>query len=387
MPFTGGSASLLKCRIIDSTADLLVLQPEWEALRKECRGSIFMSFDWAIEWLRHFDKVVSPRIMLVEDGDEIVAIAPFVVMEHRAMGLKMKKLSLVGNGAGVAELYDLGILWRGDRDEVLDALVEGMGDLDWNVLQLNEMREDEMSSALHRRAGELWETDEAVRIPCPCTELPAGGDVSEVISSRTRRTIRKAISTLEADSRIGYRCVDLPDEAAEAAAMYALQHVERWEDRQGSIFTNQNLSGFLRDVMMATVQEGRGMIYEVWIDGSLASQMLCLEDRDVMRAYRVGMTNRFSEYSPGNLVAFYAMTEAQKAGFTHFDFGAGPEEFKYRLGAKDRPLMRIQAKRGGMRAAAKLSSLPGVKQIIDRSGARDQALRVLYECGTAPNSK
>ena len=130
--------------------------------------------------------------------------------------------------------------------------------------------------------------------------------------------------------------------------------------------------------MRATAEEGRGMVYEVWIDGTLASQMLCLDDGDLMRAYRVGMNNRFAEFSPGNLVAIYAMREAQEAGFVQFDFGAGPEEFKYRLGAKDVPLIRIQAKRGTVKAMAKISSLPGLKQLVDRSGARDQALKAFH---------
>lgn len=366
-------------RVVDSTAELYALQADWEALRKECRGSIFTSFDWAVEWLKHFDRVALPRIVLVEDRDGLVAIAPFVVMEHRSMGIKMKKLSMVGNGAGVAELYDLGILCRGDQDEVLDAIVDAMEELDWNILHLNELRENDLNMAFYDRISDRWETDEIVRIPRPRSDLPLSGDVLDVASSRTRRTIRKAVGQLEGENRIGYRIVDLPDEAAEAASIYALQHIERWTEKGGSIFGNENLSSFLRDVMMATVQEGRGIVYEVWIDGALASQMLCLEDGDVMRAYRVGMSNRYSEFSPGNLVAYFAMQEAQRAGFTVFDFGAGPEEFKYRLGAKDTPLMRIQAKRGTVRAVAKLSSLPGVRQLVDRSGMREQALKAFHE--------
>jgi CelD/BcsL family acetyltransferase involved in cellulose biosynthesis len=374
-----GGLRMLTTRVIDDTADLMMIQPEWEALRKRCGGSIFVSFDWAIEWLRHFDRVAFPRVVLVEEDDELVGLAPFVVMEQRSVGIKLKKLSMVGNGTGLAELYDLGVMAKEGREDVIDAIVDRMEELDWNVLHLNELRDNPVNNAIYDRVSERWDTDELVRIPCPRTDLPSDGEVMEAVSSRTKRTIRKAVSSLEADNRVGYRCVDLPDEAAEAAAMYALQHNERWEDKGGSIFSNENLASFLRDVMMATVHEGRGMIYEVWIDGSLASQMLCLEDGDLMRAYRVGMSNRFSEYSPGNLVAIYAMTEAQKAGFTQFDFGAGPEEFKYRLGAKDLPLIRIQAKRGSIKAMAKITSLPGVKQLVDRSGMRLQALKAMHE--------
>jgi CelD/BcsL family acetyltransferase involved in cellulose biosynthesis len=286
---------------------------------------------------------------------------------------------LVGNGAGVAELYDLGIMVSEGRDDIIDEIIEQISNVDWNVLHLNEMRDDAVTRELYVKVTERWETDELVTIPCPRTELRPTGDIMDVVSSRTKRTIRKMINQLEMENRVGYRCIDLPDETAEATAMYSLQHQERWEEKGGSIFNNENLSSFLKDVMMASAQEGRGMVYEVWIDGSLASQMLCLDDGDVMRAYRVGMTNRYLEFSPGNLVALYAMTEARNAGFSFFDFGSGPEEFKYRLGAKDLPLLRIQAKRGTVRAMAKISSLPGVKQLVDRSGMRQQALKAMHE--------
>jgi CelD/BcsL family acetyltransferase involved in cellulose biosynthesis len=355
------------------------MQAEWEAVRKRTGGSIFTSFDWAIEWLRHFDKVASPRVVFVEEFGDIIAIAPFVLIEQKSMGMKLKKLSLIGNGSGVAELYELGLLVDENREDVLDRIIEEMDKIDWNVLHLNEMSDCPVTQALYRKVADRWETDDPVHIPCPATDIPPEGDVMEVVSSRTRRTLRKILTTLDAESRIRYRCVDLPKEAGEAAAIYALQHLERWEDKGGSIFSSENLSSFLRQVMKATVSEGRGMIYEVWIDGSLASQMLCLEDGDVMRAYRVGMNNRYAEFSPGNLVALHAMAEAQKAGFTRFDFGAGPEEFKYRLGARDHPVLRIQAKRGTVRAMAKLSSLPGVRQLVDRSGVKDQALKAMHE--------
>ena len=370
--------SELDVQVVDQTEDVPSIQAEWESLRKRCRGSIFSSFDWGLEWLRHFDRIAQPRIVMVEEDGELVGLAPFALMEHRSMGMRMKKLSMIGNGAGVAELYDLGIMVLDQRNDVIDAIANAMDEMRWNVLHLNELRDDEVNRALHHRVTERWETDEIIQIPCPRTDIPQSGDVLDVASSRTRRTIRKAMETLERDSRINYRTVDLPEETAEAAELYALQHMERWSEKGGSIFSNENLSAFLRDVMRATAEEGRGMIYEVWIDGTLASQMLCLEDGDLMRAYRVGMNNRFSEFSPGNLVAHYAMREAQMAGFVQFDFGAGPEEFKYRLGARDVPLMRIQAKRGTVKAMSRISSLPGVKQIVDRSGAREQALKAFH---------
>lgn len=276
-------------------------------------------------------------------------------------------------------MYDLGILYRGNIEDILEVVIRALNDIDWNVLHLDEMRDDAMSRALYERISDTWETDEIVSVPCPRTVLPSDGDVLDVVSSRTKRTIKKAMTDLDDENRIRYRTVELPEEAAEAAEMYALQHLQRWTDKGGSIFSDERITGFLTEVMRAAASDGKGMVFEVWIDGSLASQMLCLEDGDTMHAYRVGMSNRFSEFSPGNLVAHMAMQEAQRAGFTQFDFGTGSEEFKYRLGAKDLPVIRIQAKRGAVRTLSRLSSLPLIKQVAERSNIRKSALRAMHE--------
>jgi CelD/BcsL family acetyltransferase involved in cellulose biosynthesis len=362
----------LTVRTLDNTIDLQGYQAEWEALRKRCGGSIFCSFDWAIEWLRHFDKESLPRIIMVEENGALVGLAPLALTEQHSMGVKVKRLSLVGDGVGVAELYDLGVLVSEDRDDILDKMVQEIGRLDWNVLEFNRMRDCPSARGLYRRVDRRWETEEISTVPCPGTELPASGSLMDVISPRTKRIMVRSMTMLEQESRVRYRCVDTPNEANEATAMYALKHLAKVEGKDPGIYSSERQSSFLTDVMLSTVLEGRGMVYEAWIDGSLAAQMLCLEDGDVMRAFRVGSGDRYQEYSPSNLVALYAMNEARQAGFTYFDFGAGAEEFKYRLGARDRHLLKIEAKRGTVRAMSKISSLPGVRHLMDRSGARQQ---------------
>jgi hypothetical protein len=277
------------------------MQAEWESVRKQTGGSIFTSFDWAIEWLRHFDKVASPRVVFVEEFGTVIAIAPFVLIEQKSMGIKLKKLSLIGNGSGVAELYELGLLVDPEREDVRDRIVEEMDKIDWNVLHLNEMTDGPVAQALYRKVAERWETDERSNIPCPRRTSRRTGRHGG-ISSRTRRTLRKITNMLEAESRVRYRCVDLPKEAGEAAAMYALQHLERWGQGREHILQRELIqlpqAGHGRHGDRGPGDDLRGVDRR-----SQASQMLCLEDGDVMRAYRVGMNNHYSEFSPGNLVA------------------------------------------------------------------------------------
>ena len=365
--------------ILTSQDEIEGIEREWEILRKCCDASIYASHAWALEWLDKFGSHTQPNVVVLKENGRTCAIAPFIITEQKTAGIKIKKLSMIGNGTGTTELYDLSILWCGEAEKIADALAEIIDQLDWNVIQIHDIREDDVSTLLYEKISSLWDTDEIVKIPCPYVELDSISDALDNASSRTRRMIRKTLQPLEEDSRIRYRRVDIPEEVKEAAEFYALHHISRWEDKGGSIFSNEDIASFLKDITTYAANEGYGEVFEVWIDGTLASQMICFEDGDVMRAYRVGMQPRFSQLSPGNLVSYYAMSEALKSGFTRFDFGAGSEEYKYRLGSKDRFLMRIQSKRGSMKTMSKLSSLPGVKYVLNKSGVKENALKAIND--------
>jgi CelD/BcsL family acetyltransferase involved in cellulose biosynthesis len=85
------------------------------------------------------------------------------------------------------------------------------------------------------------------------------------------------------------------------------------------------------------------------------------------------------EYHPGHLVVYSAMLGIKKRDLKLLDMGKGAEEYKYRMGAKDRYLIGVQAIRGKMALAKRLADVPGLKQLAARSGLRDKALKSIYE--------
>ena len=201
----------------------------------------------------------------------------------------------------------------------------------------------------------------------------------DVIGSRTRRTIRHVTSSLSNENRIVYRIEESPDGVEEALRTYVELHRDRWKKRGGSIFADESISSFLVDIARRFAETSCGRVYEVRIDGTVASQLLCIDDWECMRAYRIGMNDSMKEFAPGNLVAYFAMQDARKRGFGHLDFGKGAEEFKYRMGAKDTYLVGVEAKKGSLKIMSKIASLPGVKGIVERMGAKDSALKKMYE--------
>ena len=369
---------MLRCRVLSEVSELERLHHPWEELRAKCGGSVFSSFDWTMLWLRHFSHVATPRIVVAEEHGKLRGIAPFVMSERAIMGVEIRRLSLVGNEAGTAEYYDLGVLCDDGVDEVTGAIIAAMKGMNWNVLNLADLNENPESLAFLKRIADEWLAEEIPRTPCPFVKLPETGDVMVGIGASMRRTIRRSMSRLEDEGRIFFRTKTVADDAKDAMRTYVQQHRTRWKAKGGSIFDDQHVVDFIVEAAVASAELGWASICEVLIDGIVASQLFCLCEKDCVRAYRIGINDRYLDYAPGSLVLYYAMQEAQRSGFHVFDFGKGAEDFKYRMGAKDRYLIGIHARRGSVRMISKLASVPGLKKIMEKTGTKDSALKRLY---------
>jgi CelD/BcsL family acetyltransferase involved in cellulose biosynthesis len=368
---------LLKCRVVSKIEDLEPLRGRWEELRVKCGGSVFSSFDWTLLWIKSFGHVASPRVLTVKEAGDLRGIAPFVMSERTVMGIKVRRLSFVGTEAGAAEYYDLGILC--DDGEAIDAIFTAMRGMNWNVLNLVDLKETEQSKTLCKRIAEEWYSEDLTRIPCPFVELPETGDVIATIQARMRRTIRKTVSELGGEGRISFKTRESAEDVRNAMRTYIQQHMTRWKNKGGSIFEDRHLSEFIVEIAGNEAERGNATVCETLIDDVVASQMFCLVEGDCVRAYRIGINDKYLDYTPGNLVAYFAMQEAQRKGSRIFDFGKGAEEFKYRMGAKDRFLIGIHARRGSVRMMSQLASVPGVRGIAEKTGAKESALRKVYQ--------
>jgi CelD/BcsL family acetyltransferase involved in cellulose biosynthesis len=161
--------------------------------------------------------------------------------------------------------------------------------------------------------------------------------------------------------------------------IYVQQHRARWKAKGGSIFDDPHMAEFIVEAAAKGAEQGYATVYEALIDGNVAAQLLCLSENDHVKAYRIGINELYLDYTPGSLVAYYAMQEMQRRGYRILDYGKGAEDFKYRMGAKDRFLLGIHARRGSVRIMSRIAAVPGVRGIVEKTGAKDAALKRVYQ--------
>ena len=86
-------------------------------------------------------------------------------------------------------------------------------------------------------------------------------------------------------------------------------------------------------------------LYFLLLDGERAASLLCFRYEDTVFVYNCGYDPRFSRLSPGLAVFARVIEEAMSDGYRRFDFLRGEEDYKYRLGAVNQPINRLQVTR------------------------------------------
>lgn len=360
-------------RVLESIDDIASLGKEWERLRSDCGGGIFSSHHMVMEWLEAFHEMAEPRFLCMEREGALVAVAPFVLSSKRHMGLKVKTLYMAGWANQTLEYHDIGILHRSGEED-LAPLLEGLGKLDWNLLSLNGLTDCPFHHALIDRAKGKWPDAQIERTPCPYLDIADQDDVTRLFGTRNRRTVRKLLRELSEAERLDSTILRSQEDMERAMLMYVELHRQRWSYRGGSIFQDARQRDFLVGMVKSVAERSEGRIYEMRIDGVLAAQALCLFDPGMARIYRISMNDELMDYSPGYLLFQHMLTDLKGEGIGKVDLGAGAEDFKYRLGAKDAYLLGLRLDRGSLKMASRLGRMPGLERVLRDTGLRDRFL-------------
>lgn len=375
---------MMKVKVLRDIEEIQRLEPDWQRLQTASHGAVFSSHLWSMVWLRRFGDVASPLIATIWQGDELKGIAPFVSYRGSFRGYPLRYLCMVGNVGETTEFHDLGLLYDEDGPEMIEAFVESVRSVPWNMLQLRDLRWDRFATSFYEALRRRWPCEEMVSKPCPRATLDPARDPIEQFEARTARKVRRILNQLDDEGRLGHRISRTIDQVSSAMDTYIEHHKLRWASKGGSIYADPVQAAFLKDISVACARRKDAVIYEVMIDGKVASQQLCIREGQVMHMYKIGMDDQFRAYAPGYLSLYFAMNEARKEGYSEFDLGPGPEDYKYKVGGKDRFTHNIQGKRGSVALLSKASRMPGIRRLRegalqpapepqDRSGGADGA--------------
>ncbi|MDB5026831.1 MAG: hypothetical protein JWO66_520, partial [Candidatus Eremiobacteraeota bacterium] len=331
-------------------------------------SQVFLS--WA--WLRAFfnDAPRGWSVLVVRDGDELVAAVPLLVTGVPSALLPVaRELSFAT--APVADYQ--GLLCVPDReDEALRALAAAIRRMGWDRASFADVCGPRVARllALVRGDGDASETVHAAR--CLRVALPASWDeYAASIGGGTRGTTVRSVRRLQNDLP-AFRISTPNDGDVEAHVEAAVRlHHRRWG---GNL--RRSLAKYGR-LHRAAYDRGILRLIVMWDgDRPIASAVAYVDDvHRTYNLYQLSYDAAYGKYSPGKGAIGLAIRDAIERGYTLFDFLRGYEDYKLSYARDVVTTTHHRLTRQGLRSALFGAIQPTYRKV------KAAAARVVYGPG------
>jgi hypothetical protein len=274
-----------------------------------------------------------------EEG-RLAGIAPLFLAEYDGR----PSLLLVGS-IEISDYLDM-IVRPADLQRFLTGLVEFLQTqhheawraLDWyNIPEASPT----ISALQAEAAGRGWDFSQEIYRPTPTILLP--GNYEEYLAGvdkKQRHEIRRKVRRAEESGRgvRWYLATEASSLEAEIDAFFKLMEA----DANKAAFLTPPMRDQMRRTIRLAFQQGWLWLAFLEIDGQKAAASLNFDYLNKLWGYNSGVDRSFMDLSPGWVLLAYSLQWAADHGRSEFDFMRGDEEYKYRFGAVDRHVMRIQ---------------------------------------------
>ena len=113
-------------------------------------------------------------------------------------------------------------------------------------------------------------------------------------------------------------------------------------DKAKQEFLSEDMRAQMRSIIDWAFDEGILQLSFFTVDGKKAAAYLCFDYMDRIWVYNSGYDPQFREFSPGWVLLSYLIQHAIETGKQTFDFMRGDEDYKYRFGAEDSFVLKLE---------------------------------------------
>ena len=309
----------------------------WEQILPGCiTDTVFVTPWWHRTWWDNFRGSRELRILSVNDGDDLLGIAPLMSDGDRLTFLGDKDLS---------DYFDF-VVPHDRVNRFFPALWEHLSAADWATLDLPSLpngsptlellpslaKSMNMSVMIHEE-----ETTPKAELPDTWDEFLAG------LRKKDRHELRRKIRRLDREnSHRQYVANDGEDLNGSMQDFFRLLRVSR-EDKNE--FLTPERETFFLDIARESVSRGQFILSFLEVDGENVAACICFDYGGSYLLYNSGYDPSYSRLSVGLINKALSLQAAIQEGRRTFNFLKGNERYKYNLGGQDEPVYHLTISR------------------------------------------
>ena len=335
--------SEMTVRLIDDASEFTALRDRWNDLLRSSRSeNPFLTWEWQHTWWAQFGDAHHLRLIVVERGDTIAAIAPLHLVASPLYWFS--RLEFLGTGEAGSDYLDL-IVRRGHEPGAIDALADFMAAQRLTV-RLTHLPPGSLAVQLARRLADAgWTTTSSDDGVCPIVKL--GGHTFDSflgsLGASHRANVRRRIRALERQFKVSFTRVTENDERQEMLRLLATFHASRYRERGGSsAFSSPAIRAFHDTATRRALESGWLKMYALRLDGAIAAVMYGFNYGGRFYFYQHGYDGRYSDHSIGLVLMALTVQAAIADGALEFDMLWGAEQYKALWARETCVLQRIE---------------------------------------------
>ena len=321
----------------DPSAFSRLVEPWRELVEKDPAASVFHTPQYLAVWWSEFGAGAALRVVEVLDGETLRGIGAAMITSNGEVAF-----------AGDHDSTD----YRGpisapeDRDAVAAAVLDALGGETWRMFDMDGFAADSgWPEAFTRASAERGHTvAESQTDACPRVAIPGSweGYLSS-LPGKLRHEINRKARRLERDA--GPYTVRLATEETLDDDLEAFFEMHRSSDGPKGRFMHEGMATFFGSFAWMLFSQGWLRLATLEVGGEPWAGVYAFRSGSDWDVWNSAYDHRRRELAPGMVLMAECIRLAAEEGCTTFDFLRGTEPYKYRFGATDVPLIRLDLTR------------------------------------------
>jgi len=291
----------------------------WDELHSQAQNAIpFTCYAWYAALAKNLIKM-DPGVFTFLDEDKLVGVIPARIIDHR--------LELIGDER-VTDISGM-IHLPGYEDRIIEHLAEYLTQNDLGIDLYPLEKHSPLATALRSRLSGLTVQK---KDSCPLLKLPrTWEDYLNGLAAKSRHELRRKMNKING--------VSLRDvQPSDIERLFRLMSLS---DRQKQDFLQEDVINFFREISNVFHKIGWLRMRAAIVNDRVISMILAFASADRVYLFNMGFEPEFRNLSPGIVTIGLDIRAAIEEKYDYYDFLRGDEDYKYRLGARERYTVRV----------------------------------------------
>ncbi len=321
---------MLRVREITEPSDLPKIEDMWNRLLIEAEtDNPYLSFGWFRTAFESFEKSERLCVLIVEDDDRAIALAPLIISVRQFNGFTIKKLHFLTN---VYTPFQDFILTQKKSEAlviILDYLLRNFRL--WDLMELKEIRNESESRRILeefcKNKNLYYHQFFSSRSWCVSTNDSFEEGLTN-ITPKTQKEFRRKIRRIENLGRLSFQIITEYKEIERHLDIFFELYKQTWKGEESR-------PEFYYRISQVFSKENNCILYCLLLNDRPIAYMFGLKIKQTLFGVKTTYDPAYYAYAPG-IILFYKILENSfhDNEIKKFDIGRGEERYKQELGSQ-----------------------------------------------------